>query len=192
MSQPIFQNSLGISLYHSPLGWIAIASTHKALIQLQLPEKSADLAWNKVIQNLKKWGHLNDSNHKDKTLLKNPSWMKKHIDKIHHYFSHPQEKIQFDIKKSLEMCSLSPFQKEALYKLYQVNPGVTLSYKELAIKIGHPKAFRAIGTAMRLNPLPIFIPCHRIILNSGELGVYASVKNNPIKYELLKMEGALT
>lgn len=70
--------------------------------------------------------------------------------------------------------------------LEKVPYGHTVSYAELAAAAGHPGAFRAAGTALALNPLPIFLPCHRIISSDGKLSGYAG--GIEAKRFLLKLE----
>ncbi|MDP7069414.1 MAG: methylated-DNA--[protein]-cysteine S-methyltransferase, partial [Candidatus Peribacteraceae bacterium] len=66
------------------------------------------------------------------------------------------------------------FQVEVWNALMEVPFGQTLTYGELAERAGHKGASRAVGTAMNLNPLPIIIPCHRVLPSSGDIGEYAS------------------
>ena len=69
--------------------------------------------------------------------------------------------------------NLSPFTVRVLSEACKISYGETISYAELAQRIGCPKAIRATGTALGKNPLPIIIPCHRVISKSGSLGGYA-------------------
>jgi len=67
-------------------------------------------------------------------------------------------------------------------------PGTTLSYAELAKRCGNPKACRAVGQAMRANPLPLVVPCHRVVRSSGKLGHYMSGDGDNIKAWLIDHE----
>lgn len=78
------------------------------------------------------------------------------------------------------------FMKEVWNGLLKIPYGETLSYKELGEKIGRPKAARAIGLACNKNPMPIFIPCHRIVGSNGKLTGYLGGLN--IKKKLLEIE----
>ncbi|MGL4569960.1 MAG: methylated-DNA--[protein]-cysteine S-methyltransferase [Clostridium sp.] len=78
------------------------------------------------------------------------------------------------------------FMKEVWSELCKVPYGVTLSYKGLAEKIGRPKSARAIGMACNKNPIPIFIPCHRIVGSNGNLTGYLGGLD--IKRMLLDLE----
>ncbi len=78
------------------------------------------------------------------------------------------------------------FQKSVWQKLCDIPYGHTTSYKEIAEKIGNPLAMRAVGQANNRNPLPILIPCHRVIGSKGELTGYAGGLD--IKRILLKLE----
>ena len=64
----------------------------------------------------------------------------------------------------------TPFQKKVWLELLKIPYGQTRSYKEIAVAIGHPKAFRAVGSANGHNSIPLIIPCHRVIESNGGLG----------------------
>lgn len=68
----------------------------------------------------------------------------------------------------------TPFRKSVLTQLLNVQYGETITYKELARRIGNPKSVRAVGSAMRTNPLPIIIPCHRVLPSKGGIGNYSA------------------
>lgn len=80
----------------------------------------------------------------------------------------------------------SPFQLSVWKALTEIPKGQTESYSSLANKIGAPGASRAVGTACKLNPIPLLIPCHRVIKQDGSIGEFALGKVN--KEYLLKME----
>ncbi len=67
----------------------------------------------------------------------------------------------------------SPFQRQALQLTTEIPYGLTLSYTEVAERIGSPRAARAIGGAMHINRVPIIVPCHRVVGKSGSLVGYA-------------------
>jgi len=77
--------------------------------------------------------------------------------------------------------------QQAVWKELQAIPyGQTVSYSQVAKAIGHPKACRAVGSANGKNPIPILIPCHRVIASDGKLGGYSSGLD--IKRQLLELE----
>ena len=80
----------------------------------------------------------------------------------------------------------SPFQLKVWKALMKIPKGQTESYGSLAIKVGVPGAARAVGTACKMNPIPLFIPCHRVVKHDGSIGEFALGKKN--KEFLLKME----
>ena len=93
---------------------------------------------------------------------------------------------------ALEMCDLeavSPFTRRVLEAAAQIERGQTRSYQWLARSIGMPKASRAVGNALGANPVPVVIPCHRIVRGDGSLGGYAF--GTTMKRTLLAAEGAL-
>ena len=81
------------------------------------------------------------------------------------------------------------FQLRVLLQAAKIPFGEVRTYRWVAKKIGAPKAVRAVGTALKKNPYPLIIPCHRVIKSSGELGEYAGGKN--IKKALIVFERAL-
>ena len=78
------------------------------------------------------------------------------------------------------------FQKKVWNELLNIPYGETKSYKDIAIAIGNEKACRAIGMANNKNPIPIIIPCHRVIGSNGKLAGYAGGLN--VKEKLLNIE----
>jgi methylated-DNA-[protein]-cysteine S-methyltransferase len=80
----------------------------------------------------------------------------------------------------------SEFQKKVWKEIAKIPFGETISYAELAKKIGHPNAVRAVGTATGLNHFCLLIPCHRVIKTGGEIGNYSG--GNAIKKDLLELE----
>jgi methylated-DNA-[protein]-cysteine S-methyltransferase len=82
--------------------------------------------------------------------------------------------------------NVTPFQKKVLTALRRVPYGETISYGELTNKMGNPKASRAVGQANARNPIPIVIPCHRVIGSNGKLtGFGGGIK---VKQTLLDLE----
>ncbi|XP_077437328.1 methylated-DNA--protein-cysteine methyltransferase-like isoform X2 [Vanacampus margaritifer] len=81
------------------------------------------------------------------------------------------------------------FTSRVLHVLFRdVKIGETVSYKRLAEMAGNPRAARAVGGAMRKNPIPLIIPCHRVISSSGQSGPYMSGRGDHLKQWLLAHE----
>ena len=89
----------------------------------------------------------------------------------------------------LDLGSATPFQQSVWAELRRVPFGKTLSYGELARRVGAPRAARAVGQAVGANPIPILIPCHRVIRSDGALGGFSA--GLEIKQWLLRHEGCL-
>jgi len=75
---------------------------------------------------------------------------------------------------SLDELDAGTFQRAVYSALLTVSPGMTVSYGTLAEMAGYPRAARAVGNAMAANPVPIVIPCHRVIRSDGNLGDYGT------------------
>jgi methylated-DNA-[protein]-cysteine S-methyltransferase len=84
---------------------------------------------------------------------------------------------------------VAPFHEAVLHQLARVPYGRTETYGSLAMKVGRPKAARAVGTVMNRNPIPIVLPCHRIVGANGSLTGYAGGLH--VKRALLELEGAM-
>ncbi len=84
-----------------------------------------------------------------------------------------------------------PFQREALQAVFRIPYGETRTYSEIAEQINRPHAPRAVGRANATNPMPLVIPCHRVIGTDGKLHGYGGGEGLPTKEWLLKMEGAV-
>jgi O-6-methylguanine DNA methyltransferase len=82
---------------------------------------------------------------------------------------------------------MTDFQATVLRGAQQIPAGQVLSYGELAQKIGRPKAARAVGRALGTNPMPIIIPCHRVLASDGSLTGY--IGGTAVKAHLLQLEG---
>jgi len=78
------------------------------------------------------------------------------------------------------------FQQRVWHQLQQIPYGATLTYGELAKIIGKPRAYRAVGTANGKNPVPIVVPCHRVVAAGGKLGGYGGGLS--LKRKLLELE----
>ena len=88
----------------------------------------------------------------------------------------------------LTISTGTPFQKEVWQALLDIPYGETRCYQEIAEMIQRPKAVRAIGQANRNNPLPILVPCHRVIGKNGKLTGYMGLSGIGIKEQLLALE----
>ncbi len=86
------------------------------------------------------------------------------------------------------VLSGTPFQCDVWRSLADIPYGTTVSYAELAEMVGRPTAFRAVGQANGSNPLPIVLPCHRVVASGGGIGGYGG--GLPVKRKLLSLEGA--
>ncbi len=84
--------------------------------------------------------------------------------------------------------SLSGFRRAVLEETLRIPAGRTRTYGWLAAKVGNPRAARAVGRVMATNPLPLVIPCHRVVGSDGSLHGYGG--GLPMKAALLRMEGA--
>ena len=97
------------------------------------------------------------------------------------------ERRRFDVR--LDRRLIHGIARDVLAATARVPFGRTTTYGELAGKIGNPKAARAVGNALGSNPIPIVVPCHRVLRSGGALGGYAGGPDR--KERLLRLEGVL-
>jgi methylated-DNA-[protein]-cysteine S-methyltransferase len=107
--------------------------------------------------------------------------LKNTVSQLRSYFAGERE--DFDLSLAPEG---TPFQQDVWRRLCEIPFGETISYGELARRIGNPQASRAVGLANGSNPIPIVIPCHRVIGSNGNLTGYGG--GLPIKEKLLALE----
>ncbi|HKH29886.1 MAG TPA: methylated-DNA--[protein]-cysteine S-methyltransferase [Gaiellaceae bacterium] len=92
----------------------------------------------------------------------------------------------FDV--SVDLTGAAEFTRDVLRELAQVPFGEVTTYGQLAARVGRPRAARAVGTVMNRNPIPIVLPCHRVVGSTGSLVGYAGGLDR--KEQLLRLEGA--
>lgn len=145
------------TLYESEFGVIELTSEDNCLLQLNLNPK----------------GNVNS----EKSDF-NDSVMKQ----LKEYFQGKRK--SFDVP--LRFKSSSKLNEAVWGELLKLPFGETISYKELSERIGYNKAWRAVGSAVGRNPIPIIIPCHRILASNGKIGGFSLGLD--VKKKLLKIE----
>ncbi len=156
----------------SPIGKLLLACSEKGLTHIlfeyQIPQFEAI---------------IHKKSPKEK-IVRNDRAFSTAIQQLHQYFD--GERRSFDLDLDLVM---PPFYQKALVAVHDIPYGNTLTYQQVAKRAGNKKAVRAAGSANANNPLPIVIPCHRVLATAGGLGGYGG--GLKIKNYLLNLEGAL-
>jgi O-6-methylguanine DNA methyltransferase len=111
------------------------------------------------------------------------------VDLLERYFSGERVVFPLDVAAFAEAHGCTRFEADVLVALAGVPYGSTVSYRELAALAGRPAAQRAAGSVMARNPLPVILPCHRVVRSDGTLGNYGD--DPSWKARLLHLEGAL-
>jgi len=165
------RRGLFMSRYNSPFGEMIILSTEKGLCYLALPGMGGMV---------RPWARKAFGNG---VSIVHETRKGRAIEEIEAYF---RGKIR-DFSLPLEIKG-TPFQKKVWEALMSIPYGETRSYGDIAKAIGNPKAFRAVGWANAQNPIPIVIPCHRVIQSDGSLGGYGG--GLELKRKLLDLEAS--
>lgn len=92
----------------------------------------------------------------------------------------------------LDLSGAEDFERRAYEVARQIKPGSTLTYGEIAARLGDPAAARAVGAAMGRNPVPIIVPCHRVLAAGGGFGGFSAPGGLATKARMLVIEGAKT
>ncbi len=152
----------------SPIGLLLIESNGDAITEITLP--------NKVGQVLPRSTKSQDGGAQKENVLDRAETQ------LSEYFA--GNRTDFDLPIELDGTA---FQREVWLALAEIPYGKTISYAELASMVGRPSAFRAVGQANGSNPIPIVLPCHRVIASGGGIGGYGGGLD--VKRRLLALEG---
>lgn len=146
-----------VKYIHSPVGYLKVTATSKAITGI----------------------HFSKTKSKDSKEI--PAVLKKAEKELQEYFKGKRK--SFDLPLEFDGTE---FQKNVWKALSTIPFGQTVSYKDIAIQVGSPKACRAVGLANNKNPISIVVPCHRVIGSSGKLVGYGGGLSN--KQKLLDLE----
>jgi methylated-DNA-[protein]-cysteine S-methyltransferase len=155
----------------SPIGSLLVAVTERGLVRISYG------GFDEVLEEL--------AAKVSPRVLEVPSRSDEVRRQLDEYWAGTRKVFDVPIDRSLS----SPFYRRVLEALFEVPYGRTVHYVDLARIAGSPGATRAVGTAMRTNPIPIIQPCHRVLPSDGSLGNYAGGVER--KQALLAHEGAV-
>jgi methylated-DNA-[protein]-cysteine S-methyltransferase len=113
-------------------------------------------------------------------------WVRELIQKAK---AHMEGHLQDFSSVSLHFYETSEFMRLVYQAAQKIPPGKVMTYGELAARMGKPNAVRAVGNALGKNPVPLIVPCHRVISSSGKLGGFSALGGLKIKAALLELEG---
>lgn len=119
-------------------------------------------------------------------LEKNPGSVERVMAQLRQYFA--GERIRFDL--AVDLSSLTPFQKAVLKVTSGIAPGEVWTYHRVAQALRRPRSSRPVGQALARNPVPIVVPCHRVLASDGSLGGYSGGSGLEAKRWLLRLERA--
>ena len=159
--------------HQSPLGTILLGATEEGLVRVGLPTEDEDAILEELAERI------------SPRVLRAPgaalTQARKELDE---YFEGRRRTFDIDLDWRLTRG----FRREVLQVTAEIPYGRTASYRAVATRAGRPTAVRAAGTALATNPLPIVVPCHRVLRTGGDVGSY---RGGPeAKARLLRLEGA--
>jgi methylated-DNA-[protein]-cysteine S-methyltransferase len=158
----------------SPFGSLLAATTRRGLVRLAFPEESTDSVLERIARRL------------SPRIVEAAAPLDPVRRELEDYFT--GRRRTFDL--SLDWSLIGPFGRRVLRVTSEIPYGGVLSYAEVAAEAGSPRGSRAAGNALGSNPIPIVIPCHRVLRSGGALGGYGGGLER--KRWLLELEGAPT
>lgn len=159
--------------HDTPLGPIVLGATAKGLVRIGLPAEQEEAVLEELARRIS-----------PKLLCCSRDSLARARRELDEYFA--GRRRHFDVP--LDWRLTAGFRREVLRATAQIPYGRTASYREVATRAGSPSAFRAAGSALATNPLPIFVPCHRVLPSGGGIGDYRG--GAKAKARLLALEGA--
>ena len=163
---------LGFDVVESPIGPLLVAATERGLARIYF-DADPELHLDRLAR---AYGPR---------VLRSPVAVDATRRQLDEYFAGSRSSFELDV----DLRDAAPFAKQVLGELARVPYGQTTTYGTLAAKVGAPRAARAVGTVMNRNPIPIVLPCHRVVGSNGSLTGYAGGLD--VKERLLRLEGAL-
>jgi methylated-DNA-[protein]-cysteine S-methyltransferase len=158
----------------SPVGVVLVAATHRGLVRIAF---GGSVDWDSVIEQL--------SERVSSRVLEVPAFFDGVRRELDEYFE--GRRTSFDLP--LDWSLTHGFNRRVLKRTAEIPYGEVSTYSEVAARAGSPRAFRAAGNALGSNPIPIVVPCHRVLHTGGGLGGYGGGLET--KEFLLRLEGAL-
>lgn len=156
----------------SPVGSLLIAATTNGVVRIAFDSEGLD----DVLQGL--------ADRVSPRILEAPARLDEAASQLEDYFA--TRRRGFDLAVDLRLAG--GFRREVLEHLRAIDYGRTESYTEVAAASGRPRAVRAVGSACATNPIPLIVPCHRVLRSDGSLGGYRG--GLPAKRLLLDLEAA--
>jgi O-6-methylguanine DNA methyltransferase len=101
------------------------------------------------------------------------------------------ENVDFSTDPAVDLAHFSPFSQAILAACRQIGFGRRRTYTQLAAAVGRPQAARAVGNVMAQNPIPLIVPCHRVVRTDGGLGGFSALGGTAVKQRMLVLERSL-
>jgi methylated-DNA-[protein]-cysteine S-methyltransferase len=174
---PAAREPVCLSIFDTELGWFGLMGCGDAVQRIFLGHLSAEQVRRAAASTLATVGVEEPPNENDW----NPKLRRALQDFARGIPTHFAE-VKLDLAES------TPFRKRVLEQTRKIAYGQRLTYGELAARAGKPGAARAVGSVMASNPLPIVIPCHRVVASGGALGGFSAPQGIELKRRLLEME----
>jgi len=156
----------------TPLGSLLLAATAKGLVRVAYACEGHDTVLDELARSV------------SPRVLRAPARLDRAAEEIEEYFA--RRRARFDL--ALDFRLARGFRRDVLSKLRRIGYGETVTYAAVAAAVGSPRAVRAVGTACATNPLPVLVPCHRVVKSDGTIGQY--VGGVDAKRTLLALEAA--
>jgi methylated-DNA-[protein]-cysteine S-methyltransferase len=157
----------------SPFGSLLVAVTPRGLVRVAYPDRDVEGELERLAEDV------------SPRVMESPQATEAIRRELDEYFA--GRRRRFSVR--VDLTRVRGFTRRVLERTARIPFGSVSTYREVAAEAGSPRAFRAAGNALGANPIPIVVPCHRVVASGGGLGGYTGGVSR--KLALLRLEGAL-
>lgn len=167
-----------ISIFQTPWGWMGLGASERGIHSIVLPKLSRQAVHDELLESCENQTqqHARDASvecvHEAQTQLME-------------FLDNRRRELHF----GLDLSRGTPFQRQVWRAILQIPYGRVRSYRWVAERVGGSQYARAVGRALGANPVPIIVPCHRVVTSDGSLGGFSGGLS--VKRKLLQLEGTL-
>jgi len=180
------QETIRYAVFRTKWGYFGLAGTEKGLLRTHLPLPEPQNVKYGLLRNLSLVNGESSIEHRVSSIEFDKNLFNTLAKQIIAYFEGTY--VNFDRNIPIVLDGLSRFAGRVLTACRKISFGQTTSYGQLAKKAGSPAGARGVGRVMANNPLPLIIPCHRVIRSDGRIGGFSAQGGTKLKNRLLQFE----
>ena len=162
------------ALIDTAFGPVGLAWSERGIVRLQLSDRDAEATRARLTRHL------------DSIEARLPDWLVPRIAALQCYFAGVPTNLA---QTPIDLDGVPTFHTGLYREMLKLDWGASITYGELAARVGAPGAAQSVGRAMGMNPIPVIIPCHRVLASGNRMGGFSAPGGTRTKQRLLDMEG---